>query len=185
MSKDYHKMYEERLANMKKKVMGSKIADILELKDIGNKKLDEIRSKMSVIVPGKNQVWDDFNFRTGKIFGILRFIGQNPQYRQQLLEVTGLNQNHVDIYFNVCGNLPYLNRTDNSINEGRPMDVEATKEFITVVAAEFGVVVEDSDLVDITQERWDRLYMSALEKIQETAKHNAEYGESVPEQFDE
>lgn len=185
MSKDYQKIYEDRLANMKKKVMGSRITDVLELKSIGNKRLDEIISQMSVIVPGKSQVWNDFNFRTGKILGVLRFISQNPQYRKQLLEVTGLTQDHIDIYFNVCGNLPYLNKTDNTVNEGRQMDVETTKEFITLVAAEFGVVIEETDLIDITQERWDRLYATALEKIQETAKHNAAYAESIPEQFDE
>lgn len=183
--KDYQKLYEEKLKKMGTKVKNSTINDILQLKSIGNKKLDEIRAKMATIVPGKTQIWDDFNFRTGRIFGILRFIAQNAKYRKQLLEATGLNENHMDIYFNVCGNLPYLNTTDNTVNEGRPMDVKATKEFIAAVALELGVVVEEADLDDITQERWDRLTQAAREKIMETAKHNAEYAEVLPESYDE
>lgn len=183
--KDYQKMYEEKLNKQKEKVLGSSINDTLELKNIGNRKLDEIRAIMATIVPGKTQVWDDFNFRTGRILGILRFIAQNAKYRQQLLEVTGLTNDHIDVYFNVCGNLPYLNTQNNTVNAGRPMDVEATKEFVAAVAMKFGVVVEEADLSDITQERWDRLYNAALEKITTTAQHNAEYGESAPEAYEE
>lgn len=183
--KDYAKIYEDKMKKQTEKALNSSIHDILEIKSIGNSKLDEIRTKMSVIVPGREKVWDDFAFRTGKIFGILRFIAQNAKYRTQLLEASGLTSEHIDIYFNICGNVPYLNSRDNSINPGRPMDVKATKEFIPYIGMKLGVVVEESDIADITQENWDRMYNAALEKITKTAQHNEEFGESIPEHFEE
>ena len=183
MSKDYNVMYEEKLRKLKESVLGSTINDQLEMKAISNRKIEKITDAMSKVVGKK--VWEDFNFRTGKILGILRFIAQNPIHRQELLEVTGLTQDYVDIYFKVCGNLPYLNTTDNTLNPGRPMDVEATKEFIKIVAAKFDLLVEDDDLLDITEERWQRLYANTLERISKTIEHNEQHGASIPQQYDE
>ena len=183
MSKDYNAMYEDKLKKLKQSVLGSSINDQLEMKAISNRKIEKITDAMSKVVGKK--VWEDFNFRTGKIFGILRFIAQNPIHRQQLLEVTGLTQDYVDIYFKVCGNLPYLNTTDNTLNLGRPMDVEATKDFVKIVAAKFDLLIEDDDVSDITEERWQRLYNNALERITKTIEHNEQHGDSVPQQYDE
>lgn len=182
-NKDYNAMYQDKLKKLKESVLGSSINDQLELKAISNRKIEQITDAMKEVVGKK--VWEDFNFRTGKILGILRFIAQNPIHRQQLLEVTGLTQDYVDIYFKVCGNLPYLNTTDNTLNPGRHMDVEATKEFIKIVAAKFDLLVEDDDVSDITEERWQRLYNNALERITKTIEHNEQHGDSVPQQYDE
>lgn len=168
--KDYQKMYEERLKKQKESVLDSNVNDQLEIKALGNRKIETLTDAMSKIVGKK--VWEDFNFRTGKIFGILRFMAQNPTHRQQLLEVTGLKQDHVDMYFKYCGNLPYVNTTDNTVNMGKHMDVSATKDLIKIIAAQLEIVVEDEDLSDITEERWTRLYNSALERAKETMAFN-------------
>lgn len=183
--KDYQKMHEDRLNALKESVLGSAIKDQLELKAISNKKLEAITDSMSKIT-GK-RVWEDFSFRTGKIFGILRFIVQNPLHRQDLLAATGLNNDYIDIYMKVCGNAPYVN-TNNTLNPGKPMNVEATKEFIKIVAIELGLVVDDDDLSDITQERWDRIYQSALERAIDTIKFNEQNNPDVqgnPTVYDE
>ena len=138
-------------------------------------------------ITGK-KVWEDFSFRTGKIFGILRFIVQNPLHRQDLLAATGLNNDYIDIYMKVCGNAPYVNTTNNTLNPGKHMNVEATKEFIKIVAVELGLVVDDDDLSDITQERWDRIYQSALERAIDTIKFNEQNNPDVqgnPTVYDE
>ena len=183
--KDYQKMHEDRLNALKESVLDSAIKDQLELKAISNKKLEAITDSMSKIT-GK-RVWEDFSFRTGKIFGILRFIVQNPLHRQDLLAATGLNNDYIDIYMKVCGNAPYVN-TNNTLNTGKPMNVEATKEFIKIVAIELGLVVDDDDLSDITQERWDRIYQSALERAIDTIKFNEQNNPDVqgnPTVYDE
>lgn len=180
---DYQKIHDDMLNRMKEKLLGSTISQKLELKAISNKKIDEVIAKMNTILDPK-KVWEDFNFRTGKIMGILRSIAQNPTKRQQLLEVTGLSQTHVDLYFEVVGNLPFPTN-DNTINPGRHMDVEATKEFITLVGLHFGYVVEEADLADITEERWMHLYNNALERCAETIKHREEHADEVPLAYEE
>ena len=184
--KDYQKMHEDKLNALKESVLDSAIKDQLELKAISNKKLEAMTDSMSRIT-GK-RVWEDFSFRTGKIFGILRFIVQNPLHRQDLLAATGLNNDYIDIYMKVCGNAPYVNTTNNTLNPGKPMNVEATKEFIKIVAIELGLVVDDDDLSDITQERWDRIYQSALERAIDTIKFNEQNNPDVqgnPTVYDE
>lgn len=183
MSKNYNQMYEEKVKKLKESILGTTINDQLEMKAISDKKLEAITEKMSKIV-GK-PVWEDFNFRTGKIFGIMRFILQNRQHTQELLKVTNLTKDYVDLWWDISGNLPYLNTTDNTLNVGRPMDVESTKEFIKLIAVKLDVLVEDSDLLDINQERWDRLYQNTLAKIAKTVEHNQLHGDSVPTQYDE
>jgi hypothetical protein len=177
--KNYQEIYEQKLKELKESVLGSEISDQLELKAIGNRKIEAITDKMTKIV-GK-PVWEDFSFRTGKILGIMRFILQNPKHRQQLLEVTGLTQDYLDIYYEVCGNLPYVNTTNNTLNAGRPMDIKKTRELIKIVAAKFDLVITDNDLSDITQEKWDRLYASALERAAETVKFNEQNNPDVGE----
>lgn len=182
---DVNKMYEEKLQAMKKKVESSSINTQLEMKRIGNAKLDTIIRNMAEVT--NKEVWREFNWRTGKILGILRFIVQNPLHRNELLTITGLTQDFIDVYMDVCGNLPYINTTNKTINYGKQMNVEATKEFIQVVAAKWGLVIEDDDLSDITEERWNRLYQAALEKCQKSTTFNDASGanEMTEEQYEE
>ena len=172
MTTNYENIYESKLAEMKEKLIGSTITTQLQLKRISNNKLDKIITAMSKVV-GK-EVWEDFSWRTGKILGIFRFIVQNPKHRQALLDITGLTKDYVDLYFSICGNLPYVNTTNNTVNNGKPMNIEATKEFIQVIAAQWDIVIEEDDISDITQERWDRLYKAALERAVETVRFNTQ-----------
>lgn len=180
--KDYKKLYEERMAKAKAKVMGSSIIEELEIAKISNSRINEICAKMEEIL-GKKP-WNNFNFRTGKIFGILQTISMNQKFIDELLQITGLSREHIDAYFMYCGNLPYVDNTQNNINIGRQMDVEATREFIPVVAEILGVLVEDKDIADITQERWDNLYQNALERAKQTVEFTANQGD-IPESYDE
>ena len=101
------------------------------------------------------------------------------------MEATGLTQDFIDVYFDVCGYLPYVNTTNNTVNVGKPMNVEATKEFIQVVASKWGLVVKDDDLSDITEERWDRLYNAALEKCNTTVEFNNTSNAHTTTKYDE
>lgn len=178
-----NELYEAKLEEMKTKLLGGVITDKIKLRTISNKKIDEMILKMNdVIKPRK--VWEDFNFRTGKILGILRSIAQNPTKRQELLEITGLTQTHIDIYFEVAGNLPFITN-DGTINPGRPMDIELVKELIVLVSVHFGYVIEDADLSDITEERWYHLYNNALERCAETIQHNEENKQEMNITYDE
>ena len=112
-------IYEKRLAEMKKNIASNAINTELEIKQIANEKFDAMVKTMQEVTG--TEVWRDFNWKTGKILGVLRFIVQNPIKRKQLLEITGLTEDYIDMYLKVCGNLPYVSATDNTINKGRPM----------------------------------------------------------------
>ena len=177
MSKDYEAIFKERMAKRKEAVLGSAIMDELEIKNINNKRIDEIREQMKTVI-GK-EIWNDFLWKTGKIFGILRCIAQNPQYKEELYRITNLNETYVNMYIEVCGNLPFISTRDGSVNMGRPMNVEKTREFIPLVAMKMGILIEDDDLSDITQERWDYLYNAALERIEKSSNFNKEIENEV------
>lgn len=162
--------YAKRLEEQKKSILGSKIAEQLEIKMFSNDKLDSLYKEMSSVT-GK-PVYEDFNFRSGKILGVLRHIFQNPKQRKELCEVTGLNTAVIDMYYQVCGNLPYLNTKTNTINAGRPMDCEATRDLIKYVASELNILIDDNDLLDINEERWERLSKNALEDAKATMEFN-------------
>lgn len=168
--------YDERVKALKAKVLGETIAKELEMKMISNKIIEEITSKMKQIT--KSEVFNDFRFKTGKIFGILRHIAQNPKNRKELLEITGLNEAYIDMFTAYCGNMPYLAK-DGSVNIGRTMDAPKAKDLIQLVGAELGILVEDSDVDDITQERWNTMYENTLKKVLETSEFNKEVGKDV------
>ena len=167
---NYKKTYEQKLMEQKANILGNKIVEKLELKALSNKKLEEIYANMESIC--HKPVYEDFNFRTGKILGVLRYIFQNPKQRKELLEATGLSQAHVDLYYEVCGNLPYVSTKTNTLDVGRPMDCQSTRELIQATGLTLGVLVEDSDLLDINEDRWNRLYENAMADARKTIEFN-------------
>jgi hypothetical protein len=163
--------YEERLGQVKQNIVNSNVLQELEFKKINSTNLDRVISEMNTLIAPK-RVYEDFNFRTGKLFGVMRAFIQNYKLKNELLEITGLTQDYIDFFRQFCGNLPYI--VQGSINPGEEMDVENTKDFIRLLGAHFEYVVSDSDLFDINKERWDRLVLQAMEKHRETLKHTAE-----------
>ena len=171
---NYNETFAQRLEAQKKSILSSPIMESLELSKINDKRIEELYAKMSEVT-GK-PVYSDFSWRSGKVMGVLRHLQQNPKKRRELLEVTGLTNAHVDLWWQVGGNLPYVNTNSNTVNLGRPMDCNICKELLKVVAAELGILLEDADLVDINEANWTRLYNKALEDATKTVEFNTENG---------
>ena len=169
---DFNKMYEDQLAANKEKVLGTSLYQTLEVHGIGHQKLDAVIKEIKKITD--NRYWENFNFpRSGKILGILNSLAINGKHRLELFEVTGLNQMHIDIYNKVAGRLPYVDEDLNIMVDGRMMDAAATKELVIIVANKLGMLYDESDTYDITQERWNKLYDNAQQKCAATIEHNA------------
>lgn len=170
-------IYNESLNALKEQVKYLSLFEDLEIKKISDEKLNNVITKIENII-GK-PVFIESKFFMGKILGILRTIMINFKQRKELLEVTGLSQNHIDYYAIKCGNLPYP--SNGVIVPERPMDVEATRQLIRIVGAHFDVLVKEEDLFDITQERWNNLvavaYKSAEKTIEAEAMCNVIYEE--------
>jgi hypothetical protein len=174
MDNKVQKIYDEMLKNQSKVATGS-IAEQLQLKELSNAKLDTIIAQMNAIVVPftheKRVVAEMYAFKkAGRILSILRYIRQNGKYVRELLKVTGLSQCYIDIYLKICGNLPYYSKPTKTINYGIQMDIEATREFIPIVAAKLGVVIDEDDMSTVTQEVWDQEFADALEKAIEDSQ---------------
>lgn len=157
---NYEKLFAERLEAQRKAIIGNKINERLEISKLNNAKLDKLYSDMEDIV-GK-PVYGDFSYRTGRIIGILRYMFQNPKHRKQLCELTGLSSAHIDLYYSVGGNLPYVD-SNGILQVGRKQIPEDFRELIQATAATLGILVEEDDVADITEERWKIMYDKALE----------------------
>ena len=178
--KNYQEMHNEKLKKLQEEILGSKINDILQVKQLSNSKLDSITAKMDEIIQKRNpnrKVYIDFSYRTGKIMGIVRAIVNNGADRQALLEASGLSNEIVDLYYGIIGNMPYVQ--NKILVYGKAMDHVNAKDYIKIVAVALGVVVEEADLFDITEERCTQLYQAKLAECIETLKAEQEQGEAI------
>jgi hypothetical protein len=167
---DLYDVHEQKLNAIRDKMLNSNISQKLKLKAINNHKIDMVIKEMEKILPSGKLYWD-YQFKTGKLMGILRAIVQNVKIKQELLDLTGLTQDHLDMYYDCIGNVPYLTK-NNTIDPGRPMKYEDAKEFLTLIGLHFGCIIEDSDLSDINEERWEAMCKQAMEKARATALNN-------------
>lgn len=170
----FEELYAKKMEAMKQSNLSTEIMEELEMSNISSKKSDLIMTEMSKVTG--RQVFSDYNFRTGNVIGILRHIMQNRKYQNELLAVTGLSPAHIDFYFKHGGNLPYCDTKSNEVVMGRPMNCDKMKQFIPVVASILGILVNDEDLEDINQERWDALTRRAMENAIATSELNLQNG---------
>lgn len=181
-TKDYGALHEERIAAIKQKLLGSRIVDTLQVKAISNNRLEIIKTKMEELI-APNKVYDDFNYRTGRIMGIIRAIVHNGKFRDQLLEITGLTNDQVNLYYELIGNMPYTK--EGIIVYGHAMRADEARDYIMLCGYQMGIVVEEGDLYDITQERCDTLYNKRLVEEVESLKQTQKIADQIPEQYDE
>lgn len=172
--RDYQKLYQEKMEAMKTSNLSMDILEELEMNNISSNRTDSLMVEMSKVTG--RQVFSDYNFRTGNIIGILRHIMQNRKYQTELLAVTGLSPAHIDFYFKHGGNLPYCDTKSNEVVMGRPMNCDKMRQFIPVVASILGILVNDEDLEDINQERWNALTRRAMENAIATSELNLQNG---------
>ncbi len=181
--KDYMKLHDEQLQEMRTKLENSKVAQMLEIKAISSAKIETLQLEIEAIIH-PHRVMNDFNYRTGNIMGIIRTISLNSKHRKELLEVTGLNNSQVSLYYPIIGNTPFVNN-QNQLVRGQVMKADEAREYITMCALSMGIVVDESDLYDITQERCQMIYDTKLQEAFETIKNTAEVSEDTPEEYEE
>lgn len=167
---DYQRIYQEKMQAMNQANLHSEIMEELEMGNISSQRINDLMTEMSKVT--NRQVFADYNFRTGSIIGILRHIAQNRKYQSELLSITGLTQAHVDFYYRYGGNLPYCDSKSNEVVAGRPMDCDRMRQFLPIVAGILGVLINEEDLDDLNQERWDALTRRAMDTAIATSEMN-------------
>lgn len=156
------------IETQKSSLSTSPLFKILEVKKNNAIIINKITEDMKVILG--REVWNDFNFKCGKVMGLLRTIGMNRNVDFSYIIPT----EYVDLFFEYGGNLPYIDKTTGQLNEGRPMNPEMLIELMKFVYTHLGMEYLDSEFDDITQERWDKLYRAAMERAEKNMNFNKE-----------
>lgn len=156
------------IETQKSSLSSSPLFKILEVKKNNAIIINKITEDMKVILG--REVWNDFNFKAGKVMGLLRTIGMNRNVDFTYIIPT----EYVDLFFEYGGNLPYIDKTTGQLNEGRPMNPEMLIELMKFVYTHLGMEYLDSEFDDITQERWDKLYKAAMERAEKNMNFNNE-----------
>lgn len=156
------------IETQKSSLSTSPLFKILEVKKNNAIIINKITEDMKVILG--REVWNDFNFKCGKVMGLLRTIGMNRNVDFSYIIPT----EYVDLFFEYGGNLPYIDKTTGQLNEGRPMNPEMLIELMKFVYTHLGMEYLDSEFDDITQERWDKLYKAAMERAEKNMNFNKE-----------
>ena len=156
------------IESQKSSLSSSPLFKILEVKKNNAIILNKINENMRVILG--REVWNDFNFKSGKVMGLLRTIGMNRNVDFSYIIPT----EYIDLFFEYGGNLPYIDKTTGQLNEGRPMNPEMLIELMKFVYTHLGMEYLDSEFDDITQERWDKLYQAAMERAEKNMNFNNE-----------
>lgn len=156
------------IETQKSSLSTSPLFKILEVKKNNAIIINKITENMKVILG--REVWNDFNFKSGKVMGIMRTIGMNRNIDFSHIIPT----EYIDLFFEYGGNLPYIDKTTGQINEGRPMNPKMLIELLKFVYTHLGMEYTDTEFNDITQERWDKLYQAALERAKKNEEFNKE-----------
>ena len=154
------------IETQKSSLSSSPLFRILEIKKNNTIVINKITEDMKVILG--REVWNDFNFKSGRVMGLLRTIGMNRNIDFSFIVPT----EYVDLFFEYGGNLPYIDKTTGQLNEGRQMNPTMLVELMKFVYTHLGMEYLESEFDDITQERWDKLYKAAMERATKNEEFN-------------
>ena len=144
--------------------MSMSFIEKLNAKKQNNAIINEISTKLAAIT-GK-QVWVEYNWKSGKMMGILRTLSLNRNI-PGIFDMVDIEEEVIDMYYETAGNLPYIDK-NGMINVGRPQHCNEYVELLKYIYDELGMTYDDNEFTDINQERWDSLYYSNMERIKKT-----------------
>jgi hypothetical protein len=136
----------------------------LQVKKNNNVIINNISSNLQAVT-GK-ACWVEFNWKSGKVMGILRTMALNRN-NSNVFVAAPIEPEIIDMYFDVAGNLPYIDK-NGLLNLGRPQICSEYVELLRYVYDKLNLVYDDDEFNDITEERWNVLYASNMERIKKT-----------------
>lgn len=117
---------------------------------------------------GRDSVWDEFNYKSGKVLGILRQIAFEFERRDELLEALELPESLIQDYLEYAGNPPYL--SGGEYVPARPQNAKKLQEIVLLAASLLDVVVE---VDDITEEKFQQICERREKTIRATLDNTA------------
>lgn len=144
--------------------MAMSFIEKLQIKKNNNRILDSISSNLQATV-GK-ACWVEYDWKSGRVMGILRTMALNRN-NSNVFIAAPIEPEVVDMYFELAGNLPYIDK-NGLLNMGRQQMCAEYIELLQYVYDKLGLTYDDSEFNDITEERWNVLYASNMERIKKT-----------------
>lgn len=136
----------------------------LQQKKANNTIINNISSNLQAVT-GK-ACWIEFNWKAGKVMGILRTMALNRN-NSNVFVAAPIEPEIIDMYFDVAGNLPYIDK-NGMLNLGRPQMCSEYIELLKYVYDKLKLTYDNDEFNDITEERWNTLYNSNMERIKKT-----------------
>lgn len=144
--------------------MAMSFVEKLQVKKQNNVIINNISSNLQGVV-GK-PTWVEYNWKSGRIMGILRTMALNRN-NVSVFVAANIEPEVVDMYYELAGNLPYIDK-NGMLNLGRPQICYEYIELLKYVYDKLGLTYDDTEFDDITEERWNALYASNMERIRKT-----------------
>ena len=120
--------------------------------------MDELRSQaLSVLGRKVSQVWVDYSTQNELCqfcLGMLKQCVNSRNAKSPVHKAIGLPPVFIDAYRKYCGVAPFY-AADGSLVEGKKRDCAKTIEIVKAFCEGYGLVYDDSDFTDITDENWE------------------------------
>ena len=144
--------------------MAMSFIEKLQVKKNNNVIINNISSNLQA-VSGK-PTWVEYNWKSGKVMGILRTMALN-RTNSNVFVAAPIEPEIIDMYFELAGNLPYIDK-NGMLNLGRPQMCGEYVELLKYVYDKLNLIYDDTEFDDVTEERWNVLYSSNMERIKKT-----------------
>ena len=168
--------YEELLEKQTEVAGNSNSAFNAVVREETKERLKSAINKIKNIL-GRDSVWYEFNYKSGKVLGILRQIAFEIEKRDELLEALELPESLIQDYLEYAGNPPYL--SGGEYVPARPQNSEKLQEVVLLAASLLGVVVE---VDDITQEKFLQICSRRQKTIEATLENTANIADAMYEE---
>lgn len=144
--------------------MAMSFIEKLQVKKNNNVIINNISSNLQAVI-GK-ACWVEYNWKSGKVMGILRTMALNRN-NSNVFVACSIEPEVVDMYYELAGNLPFIDK-NGMLNLGRPQMCSEYIELLKYVYDKLKLTYDDTEFDDITEERWNTLYNSNMERIKKT-----------------
>lgn len=141
------------------------IIDRINAKKASNTILNE---KISIVAEKtKRDVFTDFNYKVGKLIGLLMAIQFSGKYKNEILPMVNLEEEEIDVFAEIIGSVTFIN-ADGALIKGKEQDSNALQEFVLYISDKWNLGYSNKDVDDINKERFEEIQNIAQLKAEKT-----------------
>ena len=150
--------------------------------------MDELRAKaLSVLGRKVSQVWVDYSTQNELCqfaLGMLKQCVNSRNAKSPVHKAIGLPPVFIDAYRKYCGVAPFIS-ADGTLVEGKARNCAKTIEIVKAFCEGYGLVYDDSDFADITDENWSAFVEKKRELLENDEEESDEdIRQALRESFD-